>query len=334
MAWIMALLILIAIFALATFIVLALANKQKHTKAIAQRHNVSASKTEKIRPSSSKTNLSQGVDSLYHGSERDQSADIVESFPVLTQQHGELLAVQQVRHATSWEDEKDAWEESDLEYGQYGEYVVFERSGSGSAESNTILEIEYVDRNGVKSERRIRVRRVSFNTDISNAAIYAYCFVRQAGRTFIANRISRCVDVRTGEVIYNIPAFLMSEYENSKYGRIVALRASHADEIAALVYVSKIDGRSTKAEKEAIAIYLQNSFDCSGLSQADIIEDLRNETVLSRTQFQRCVGRLSRQANLNKDAFMGAVKSIIGSSKSPHPPSAVEVLVYIKKKLS
>ena len=328
----MALLILIAIFALATFIVLALANKQKHTKAIAQRHNVSASKTEKIRPSSSKTNLSQGVDSLYHGSERDQSADIVESFPVLTQQHGELLAVQQVRHATSWEDEKDAWEESDLEYGQYGEYVAFERSGS--AESNTILEIEYVDRNGVKSERRIRVRRVSFNADVSNAGIHAYCYVRQAGRTFIASRILRCVDTRTGEVIANIPAFLMSEYRHSRYGRIEALRESHSDEIAALVYLSKIDGRSTKAEKEAIAIYLQNSFDCSGLSRDDIIEDLRNETVLSLTQFQRCVGRLSRQANLNRDAFMGAVKSIIGSSKSPPRPSAVEVLEYIAKKLS
>jgi len=130
------------------------------------------------------------------------------------------------------------------------------------------------------------------------------------------------------------PAFLMSEYKHSKYGRIEALRESHLDEIAALVYLSKIDRRSTKAEKEAIAIYLQNSFDCSGISRDDIIEDLRNETVLSLTQFQRCVGRLSRQANLNRDAFMGAVKSIIGSSKSPPRPSAVEVLEYIAKKLS
>lgn len=250
----MALLILIAICALAAFIVLAQAKKPKHTKTAPKRRYVSPSKTEQIRPSTNKMNPSQDVDAPYHGSERDQSADIIESFPVLTPTHGELLAVQQDRDATSWEDEKDAWEESDLEYGQYGEHVVFERSGPGSAESNTILEIEYVDRNGVKSERRIRVRRVSFNSDISNAGIYAYCYVRLAGRTFIASRISRCVDVRTGEVIANIPAFLMSEYEHSRYGRIEALRESHSDEIAALVYVSKIDGRSTKAEKEAIAI--------------------------------------------------------------------------------
>jgi hypothetical protein len=332
----MALLILIAICALAAFIVLAQAKKPRHTITAPKRRYVSASKTEQIRPSPNTMNPIQDVDAPYHGSERDQSADIIGSFPVLNPTQGELLAVQQDRNATSWEDEKDAWEESDLEYGQYGEHVVFERSGSGSgsAKSNTILEIEYVDRNGVKSERRIRVRRVSFNSGITNAGIYAYCYVRQAGRTFIASRISRCVDVRTGEVIANIPAFLMSEYEHSRYGRIEALRESHSDEIAALVYVSKIDGRSTKAEKEAIAIYLQNSFDCIGLSQADIIEDLRNETMLSRTQFQRCVGRLSRQANLNRDAFIVAVKSIIGSSKSPPPPSAVEVLDYIMKKLS
>jgi hypothetical protein len=328
----MALLVLIALFILAAYIILAQSKKQKHPKASAQRSYVSASKIEDIIPSPNKPNRDLVLDTPYFGSERDQSADIVELFPVLIPKHSELQAVQQDHHATSWEDEKDAWEESDLEYGQYGEYVAFERSGS--AESNTILEIEYVDRNGVKSERRIRVRRVSFNADVSNAGIHAYCYVRQAGRTFIASRILRCVDTRTGEVIANIPAFLMSEYRHSRYGRIEALRESHSDEIAALIYLSKIDGRSTKAEKEAIAIYLQNSFDCSGLSSDDIIEDLRNETVLSLTQFQRCVGRLSRQANLNRDAFMGAVKSIIGSSKSPPRPSAVEVLEYIAKKLS
>lgn len=328
----MALLVLIALFVLAAYIILAQSKKQKQTKGSAQGSYVSASKTEVIKPISNKPNRGLVLDTPYFGSEHDQSADIVEPFPDLNPKHNELLAVQQDHHATSWEDEKDAWEESDLEYGQYGEYVAFERSGS--AESNTILEIEYVDRNGVKSERRIRVRRVSFNADVSNAGIHAYCYVRQAGRTFIASRISRCVDIRTGEVIANIPAFLMSEYKHSKYGRIEELRESHSDEIAALVYLSKIDGRSTKAEKEAIAIYLQNSFDCSGISRDDIIGDLRNETVLSLTQFQRCVGRLSRQANLNRDAFMGAVKSIIGSSKSPPRPSAVEVLEYIAKKLS
>ena len=310
----MALLVLIAICAFMAFIILSQAKKQKYTKAIVKRTNLSASNTEQNRSKPNQTNPGQGVHTPpIHGSERDQSKE---------------------RLVTSWEDEKDAWEESDLEYGQYGEHVVFERSGSGSAESNIILEIEYVDRNGVKSERQIRVRRVSFNSDVSNAGIYAYCYARQAGRTFIASRISRCVDVRTGEVIADIPAFLLTEYKNSTYGRLEALHESHSDEIAALVYVSKIDGRSTKAEKRAIALYLRNSLDCSDLSQADIIEDLRNETVMSRTQFQRCIGRLSRQSNFNRDAFMDAVNSIIGSSKSPPPPSTVEVLEYITKKLS
>lgn len=328
----MALLVLIAICILAAYILLSQSKKQKHTKAGVKRSYFSASKAEYTRHSYKKLIRSQGIDTPYHESERGQSADIVESFADLAPKHGDLLAVQRERHATSWEDEKDAWEESDLEYGKYGEHVVFERSGSD--ESNTILEIEYVDRNGVKSERRIRVRRVSFKTDFSNAGIYAYCYVRQARRTFIASRISRCIDVRTGEVIANIPAFLMNEYKHSRHGRIEALRESHSDEIAALVYVSKIDGRSTKAEEEAIAIYLQNSFDCSGLSRDDIVDNLRNETVLSLTQFQRCVGRLSRQANLDRDAFMSAVKAIIGSSKSPPRSLAVEVLDYISKKLS
>lgn len=157
--------------------------------------------------------------------------------------------------------------------------------------------------------------------------------MRQAGRTLIASRISRCVDARNGEVITNIPGFLLKEYKHSKHGRIDALRDSHSDEISALVYVSKIDGRSIKTEKEAITSYLINAFDCSGLSRDDIVDEPRNEAALSLTQFQRCVGRLSRQSNLNRDAFMGAVNSIVGAAKSTPRPTAVEASDYIKKKL-
>ena len=160
----MALLVLVAICALVAYIGITQSNKQQRSKNATRKSYASAVKAVDIRPSPQQPNPSQGVKTACHGSGSDLAADITGPFPDLTLHDGDVLAVQQHSHATSWEDEKDAWEESDLEYGQYGEYVVFERTGS--AESSTILKIQYIDRNGVKSVRRIRVRRVSFKNDL------------------------------------------------------------------------------------------------------------------------------------------------------------------------
>ena len=328
----MALLVFIGIFALVAYITLTKSKNKARSETTTRRIYESVAKAEEITPRPSKPKAGQAKNTAYHGSERNQTADIIEPFPGLTPNNGDYLAVQQYSNTTRWEDEKDAWEESDLEYGQYGEHVVFERAES--TESSTILGIEYTDRNGVHSARQIRVRRVSFKNDLSNAGIFAFCYARKAGRTFISSRFSRCVNVETGEIVANIPAFLLCEYKRTKYGQIDALREAHGDEISALVYVSKIDGRSTKAEKAVIASYLQNAFACIGLSHDDIVDELRYEDALSLTQFQRCVGRLSRQANLNRDTFKDTVKSIVWSSKPPPRASAIEVLEYIEKKLS
>jgi hypothetical protein len=167
---------------------------------------------------------------------------------------------------------------------------------------------------------------------MTNAAIYAFCYERQAGRTFIASRISRCVDIETDELILGIPEFLLNAYKNTTYGKLESLREEHGDELAALVYVSKIDGRSSKMEKEIIVSYLLEVAVTSELSSNEILQDLRNEEILSKTQFHRCVGRLSRQNNFDREAFVNATKAIVYPSKSPRP-SAAETLEYIEKKL-
>ncbi|MBM5817856.1 MAG: hypothetical protein FJ083_15125 [Cyanobacteria bacterium K_Offshore_surface_m2_239] len=240
------------------------------------------------------------------------------------------LTIEHHNCQSNLQEDKDAWEASDLDYGQYEEPAIFEKSGI--RESTTKLEIDYVDRNGTRTTRQIRVKRVSFKNDMTDAGIDAFCCERQAGRTFIASRIVRCVDIKTGELITNIPEFLFNAYNESTYGKLERMREEHGDELAALMFVSKADGKSTKIEKRIIASYLLHVAGDIDLSADDILQDLKNEESLSKTQFHRCVGRLARSSSLRRDAFIDAARAIVNTTKTPRA-STVEILEYIQRKM-
>lgn len=167
---------------------------------------------------------------------------------------------------------------------------------------------------------------------MTDAGIDAFCYQRQAGRTFLASRISRCVDLNTGEIVADIPLFLRSAYEKTPYGRLNELRKEFSDEISALFYVSKVDGRSTKAEKDLIADFLLKVCNIHGLKVDDIVNDLKSETQISKAQFQRCIGRLSRKPDLDKKGFLIACRNMIGLRKNI-PESSRELIEYLEKKL-
>ena len=122
------------------------------------------------------------------------------------------------------------------------------------------LEIDYRDRNGQDTTRQIRLERFACNDSLSDAALMAHCYLRGGFRSFRASRVQRCVDVETGEIIHNLPQYLLDAYASSPAGLLEAMWEKYGDELAALVYVGKLDGRLMKKKKEAIASYMRNRF--------------------------------------------------------------------------
>ena len=80
--------------------------------------------------------------------------------------------------------------------------------------------------------------------------------MRDAHREFKCRRIKRCVDLSTGEIISQIPRFLMEKYVQSPMGLAEYIHNSFEDEILALINVGKTDGRFSKKEKVVLVDYI------------------------------------------------------------------------------
>lgn len=117
-----------------------------------------------------------------------------------------------VRIATTYTNADD--NDNDNDY--YGEYNTNEPIYIIGEEKELWLEldIDYVDARGVATNRQIRLKRYSVNEDNTNAMLFAYCYLRNAHRTFYASRVKRCVDLENGEIIENLPKYLEKEYED------------------------------------------------------------------------------------------------------------------------
>ncbi len=99
----------------------------------------------------------------------------------------------------------------------YGEYDTNEPALYIIGEEKELwleLDIDYIDAKGVATNRQIRLKSYTVNDENTNAMLFAYCYMRNAYRTFYASRVKRCVDLENGEVIENLPKYLEKEYED------------------------------------------------------------------------------------------------------------------------
>jgi hypothetical protein len=194
------------------------------------------------------------------------------------------------------------------------------------------LEIDYRDRNGQETTRRIRLKRFACNDSLSDAALMAHCYLRGGFRSFRASQVQRCVEVSTGVIIGNIPEYLLATYASAPAGMLEAMWEKHGDELAALVYIGKLDGRLMRKEKDAIVHYILNRLGETSLSEADLLDELKTVGVLSKNQFARCLGRLATLNGLDQFAFIEAIEAMLATKKTNNAAEQ-EVIPYVKKRL-
>lgn len=72
------------------------------------------------------------------------------------------------------------------------------------------LRLRYIDRQGVATLRDIQLHHYSLDASMMLGYLHAYCLLRQAPRTFAMSRVREVIDLDTGEVIRNLPAWLQA----------------------------------------------------------------------------------------------------------------------------
>jgi hypothetical protein len=212
--------------------------------------------------------------------------------------------------------EKDEWE------GSFWEVI------SPRAVSARLL-LDYTDGAGKKTQRTVNVRQ--FGGYAESVLLIGHCELRNATRTFRADRIAKCVDQETGEIVSNVVAFLTQKYDQSPHKTKDTLLDEEYDTLRVLLYVGKADGQLRAAEKQVILETCMSLTSDSRLTHKDIDDLLRDMDVPTVQAFKLAIGRIAKLGAPQKQVVLAASEKLVATQASIHA-SEEEALDYMRKR--
>jgi len=212
--------------------------------------------------------------------------------------------------------ERDAWE---------GSFWEVETPFPASAR----LRFNYKDGSGNRTKRTVRVTR--FGEHNGATLLIGHCLLRDATRTFRADRMRNCVDEETGEIISDVSAYLKDIYERAPERTKERFLEDQYDTLRVLLFVGKADGQF-RADEKAIVKDLCVTLSSDPLLTDAIVGDLLGSTAAPSLQaFKLAAGRLSKRDPSFRAAVLAAAEKIVGLQKTVHP-SEQHALDYIRKR--
>lgn len=158
---------------------------------------------------------------------------------------------------------------------------------------NLLLEVDHLQVDGTTLRGEIRVKRYRLSKQGDQAILGAHCQLLKQFLDFDSQSLQRCLDLESGQLIDDLPAFLEASHAASQQGQLDRLYQSHQDELAVLLYVGRADGVLQRREKELIAHYLVGRFTGGGLQVDEIARDLAWKPVPNHDDFRLATQRLA-----------------------------------------
>jgi hypothetical protein len=193
------------------------------------------------------------------------------------------------------------------------------------------LRLNYVDGAGKKTERTVDVRQ--FGTFGNSTLLIGHCLLRDATRTFRTDRVQKCIDEETGEIVTGLATYLKKKYDESPERSRDALLEGEYDTLRILLYVGKADGQLRAAEKAIIRETCIAMANDSRLTDATIDELFANMAVPTIQAFKLAVGRLAKREQKSRTVVMSAAEKMIRTQKVVHQAEQ-EALDYMRKRLA
>ncbi|MCW8906733.1 MAG: hypothetical protein OQL28_05760 [Sedimenticola sp.] len=193
------------------------------------------------------------------------------------------------------------------------------------------IEIEYEDGNKSLTTRTVRVRE--FDNELYGGIIMGHCELRNATRTFRFDRIKKCVDLETGEIVPDVGKHLNELYEKSPERSTEILATDYIDIMKVVYFVAKADGQYRKEEKQVISNYIRKLVRDDRITIKMIDEILKPIDVPTMQGFKLALGRVLKSGEVNPVLLATCCQEIVDTQKSVRPMEK-EALEYIEKKLS
>lgn len=191
------------------------------------------------------------------------------------------------------------------------------------------LKIAYRDGNDNRTKRVVDVRR--FDDGLYGGVMIGHCRLRDATRTFRFDRIERCIDVSTGEIVADVRTLLNALYEESPRSAIDALASDHLDIAKILLFVAKADGQFRRDEKLVIARYLRSLLRDERITLELIDDGFRDVHSPSLHGFKLAVGRVLTGGEVSPIELRDCCHEIVATQKAVHP-SEQAALDYVDRR--
>lgn len=179
--------------------------------------------------------------------------------------------------------EQDAWEGS-----------VYELGGR-PMRCDVKLGFRYTDSNGATTNRQIRTKAfVPWLND--DHLVLGFCNYRKANRSFATSQMQDVIDLETGECLDDVDRFLTEAYEASDYKKIDEFIDERMNVVECLLYLARLDGNLTKAQKAIIYDYIKQASAASLLTDAivqNLIKDFADD--LSPQKFRKLLTQIQRE---------------------------------------
>lgn len=181
---------------------------------------------------------------------------------------------------------------------------------------NIIAQITYKDAQGQISQRRITMQSVSKDYD-NDYSIYSYCHEKQAQRTFKLSRISKIVDIETGELYTDISKYFTERFNDSPLGRITKCFQELEAEILVLTFIARSDGFMRKKEREIIMQYIAHKSTIE-LDEILLDKEIKN-TYCEAAKFRKVLKIINKKPLEEKQLIIETCNAIILADKKIDP---------------
>lgn len=181
---------------------------------------------------------------------------------------------------------------------------------------NSLAQISYTDNAGQRSERRITMKAIQQTYD-NDYLITAYCHEKQAERSFKLSRISKFVDLETGEIFPDPRKYFLERFNNSPLGLISKCFQEYESEILVLAFMARADGVLRKKERDIIVDYIQSKR--SSTLDSNLLDVEIKRTYCDSSDFRKSLRSIKSKSDIEKLQIFECATGIVNSDKKTDP---------------
>lgn len=198
--------------------------------------------------------------------------------------------------------------------------------------AQALLRLSYEDSSGQVTERLFETKL--FTEPDSTFSILGHCHTRNAERTLRIDRITHCVDERTGERVEDVYEYLFDLYRETPVYSLDNVLADHADTLRALAYVLNAGDRWQSHGQAVIGIACRKLSGDTRVSDAMLSPHIASISGDSLQAYRMVIGRLNKSLSTEAKTAVLRLASKVANLDGRISAAETEALDYMAQRFS